>query len=183
LGVARARFALLTGDLDAVLRLAKDVTWARQVGRRQQLDMMLLRAVAHHRLGQPDAAAAVLQAALAAARVSGALRPFATVPRPELDAIAARLPGAGLLDAAALRRAPQVFPESVELVRLTTRERLFLEQLATGRSTAQIAQQLYISFNTAKTHVRSLYRKLDANSREEAMARATELGLLGRRPA
>jgi LuxR family maltose regulon positive regulatory protein len=182
LRVGRARLLLLSGDPSGVLQLAKDITWARRVGRRQQMDMMVVQAIAHHRLAQPRAAAEALSAALAAARVSGALRPFATVPRAELDEIAAKAPveATGILDAAALRAATRVFPTRVGLVQLTARERMFLEHLATGAGLAQIAQKLFISLNTAKSHTRSLYRKLEANSREDALRRAAELGLLGR---
>jgi LuxR family maltose regulon positive regulatory protein len=50
--------------------------------------------------------------------------------------------------------------------------------LATGLSRREIGAQLYISLNTVKTHTRELYRKLDATSRAEAVARAEALGLL-----
>jgi LuxR family maltose regulon positive regulatory protein len=42
----------------------------------------------------------------------------------------------------------------------------------------EIADALYVSLDTVKTHLRSIYRKLDATSREEAVARARELRLL-----
>ena len=50
--------------------------------------------------------------------------------------------------------------------------------MATGLSRREICAQLYISLNTVKTHTRELYRKLDATSREDAVARAEALGLL-----
>jgi LuxR family maltose regulon positive regulatory protein len=37
---------------------------------------------------------------------------------------------------------------------------------------------LYVSVNTLKTHLKSLYRKLDATSRHDAVVRSKELGLL-----
>jgi LuxR family maltose regulon positive regulatory protein len=43
---------------------------------------------------------------------------------------------------------------------------------------AQIAATLYISLNTVKTHLRSIYQKLGASSRSEAIERAVELRLL-----
>jgi LuxR family maltose regulon positive regulatory protein len=54
-----------------------------------------------------------------------------------------------------------------------------LRCLATGLSRREIGARLYISLNTVKTHTRELYRKLDATSRAEAVARAETLGLLG----
>ena len=44
----------------------------------------------------------------------------------------------------------------------------------------RVAARLYISLNTVKTHTRELYRKLDATSRADAVARAEALGLLER---
>jgi len=45
-------------------------------------------------------------------------------------------------------------------------------------SLREIAQTLYLSQNTIKTHTRSIYRKLGASSREQAVVRGRELGLL-----
>ena len=49
-------------------------------------------------------------------------------------------------------------------------------------SLREIAQSLYVSQNTVKTHTRSIYRKLGASSREQAVARGRELGLLEQDP-
>jgi LuxR family maltose regulon positive regulatory protein len=53
-----------------------------------------------------------------------------------------------------------------------------LRGLAAGLSRREIGQQLYISLNTVKTHIRELYHKLGASSQAEAVARAEALGLL-----
>jgi LuxR family maltose regulon positive regulatory protein len=47
------------------------------------------------------------------------------------------------------------------------------------RTVREIADALYLSANTIKSHIRAIYRKLGVNSREDATARATALGLLG----
>jgi LuxR family maltose regulon positive regulatory protein len=64
----------------------------------------------------------------------------------------------------------------------TRRERVVLELLAAGLTRAQIAEELGVSVETVKSHVRSLYAKLAADSRESALERATMLGLI-RAPA
>jgi LuxR family maltose regulon positive regulatory protein len=66
---------------------------------------------------------------------------------------------------------------------LTTAELRVLHFLPTHLSFPDIAERLYVSANTVKTHARSVYRKLDASSRGQAVARAREAGLLERRSA
>ena len=44
--------------------------------------------------------------------------------------------------------------------------------LSGGRSEREIGRELYLSFNTVHSHVKSVYRKLGVSSRAEAIARA-----------
>ena len=53
-----------------------------------------------------------------------------------------------------------------------------LRRLAGLESAREIAPELYVSHNTIKTQIRSIYRKLGVATREEAVARARERGLL-----
>ena len=61
---------------------------------------------------------------------------------------------------------------------LTTAELRLLPLLSTHLSFREIAQRFFVSRNTVKTQAISVYRKLNASSRSEAIARATELGLV-----
>jgi len=61
---------------------------------------------------------------------------------------------------------------------LSERELAVLRLLAGRLSQREIAAELYVSFNTVKSHTRSIFRKLGVASRSEAVARARELGLL-----
>ena len=61
---------------------------------------------------------------------------------------------------------------------LTTREQVVLRYLASSLSNAEIAAELYVSVNTVKSHQRTLYRKLAADGRRDAVRRARELHLL-----
>ena len=61
---------------------------------------------------------------------------------------------------------------------LTAAELRLLPLLTTHLSFREIAERLFVSRNTVKTQAISVYRKLDASSRSEAIARATELGLV-----
>jgi PAS domain S-box-containing protein len=65
--------------------------------------------------------------------------------------------------------------------RLTPRQNQVLHLLARGHSTAQIAQELHLSIDTVRNHIRRMLRALDAHSRIEALAVAHRDGIL-RRP-
>jgi DNA-binding NarL/FixJ family response regulator len=61
---------------------------------------------------------------------------------------------------------------------LTPRQNEVLHLLAHGRSTAQIAEELHLSTDTVRNHVRRMLRALGAHSRIEALAVAHRDGLL-----
>ena len=61
---------------------------------------------------------------------------------------------------------------------LTDRELAVLEYLPGRRKNQEIAAELYVSVNTLKSHLRNIYRKLDVADRDEAVTKATEIGLL-----
>ena len=63
---------------------------------------------------------------------------------------------------------------------LTPAEHRVLELLPTHLTTASLADRLFLSQATVKAHLRAIYRKLEATTREEAVERARELGLLKR---
>jgi LuxR family transcriptional regulator, maltose regulon positive regulatory protein len=73
----------------------------------------------------------------------------------------------------ALRRALHVPP----MVPLTARERAVLRLLPTQRSFDEIAEDLTVSANTVKTHVRAIYAKLGVTRRRDAVSVALERGL------
>ena len=61
---------------------------------------------------------------------------------------------------------------------LSDREAEVLRYLPTIMSNADIASELFVSVNTVKTHVKSIYRKLGATRRQDAVRRARQLRLL-----
>ncbi|MCW6006699.1 LuxR C-terminal-related transcriptional regulator, partial [Micromonospora sp. CPCC 205371] len=61
---------------------------------------------------------------------------------------------------------------------LTDRELSVLRYLPTMRSNTEIGNDLYVTVNTIKAHLKALYRKLEVTNRREAVARARELGLI-----
>ncbi len=61
-------------------------------------------------------------------------------------------------------------------VRLTGRERDVLEQLATGKTTKEIARVLFVGEETVKTHLSTVYQKLGVTDRVQAVASALRRG-------
>ena len=61
---------------------------------------------------------------------------------------------------------------------LSERELAVLRLLSTPMSQREIGETLFVSLNTVKSHVKSIFRKLDATSRGEAVERAHERGLV-----
>jgi LuxR family transcriptional regulator, maltose regulon positive regulatory protein len=61
---------------------------------------------------------------------------------------------------------------------LSERQQAILGYLPTMMSNQEIADELSISVNTVKTHLKVIYRKLDVPGRREAVLRARDLGLM-----
>jgi DNA-binding CsgD family transcriptional regulator len=108
----------------------------------------LLGTIARDTLGDPDAAGRALQRALDLAEPDQVLFPFVSDPPPD------------------------------HLETLTHGETRVLHYLPTNLSAREIADELYLSVNTVKTHQRHLYQKLGARSRTQAVEQARALGLL-----
>lgn len=174
-----ARLDLMTGKPESAAEKATSALWSSSSGPRDRIEMLLLRAVARLRSGDDARAWADAVEAVDAARPHGHLRPFATVPREELTMLTRDVPALGpildLLDAAGV--AP-IYPERADIVRLTDRERIVLEKISAGLPLTDVATTLYVSVNTVKTQLRSAYRKLGVDNRQDAVARVLDDDLL-----
>ncbi len=69
-------------------------------------------------------------------------------------------------------------PEADTPDHFTLREIEILRLIAEGLTNREIAERICLSENTVKTYIQSLYQKLDAHNRIEAVMRATKWGLL-----
>jgi LuxR family maltose regulon positive regulatory protein len=178
--VPLARLSLLSGDEAGAIAIANDFGSLHTAPPRLTVAMLVIKAIAHHRMRQPATATATLGNAISAARANHLRRPFATVARDELLEIAEGLrPDAReFLDHPALRAVESPYPAQLDLVHLTERERLILIRLATGERVHEVAAHLFLSYNTVRTYLRQIYKKLAANSREQAVARARAYGLI-----
>ena len=69
-------------------------------------------------------------------------------------------------------------PEQLQTLGISKREYEVLLLIAEGRSNREIADQLFVTESTIKTHVSNILLKLDAKRRTEALVRARELNLI-----
>jgi LuxR family maltose regulon positive regulatory protein len=176
-----------TGALGLLGRL---LTEAETCGRRgTAIEILVLQALAHRAQGNSAAGFDALGRALTLAAPEGYVRTFVDEGEPMRDllrhAVAARI------SRAYARRLLTAFEErshslsasqtaaSARLVEpLTAREVETVGLVAAGKTNQEIADQLVISLPTVKRHIANLYGKLGVGHRTEAVARATELGLL-----
>ena len=131
------------------------------------------------RLSNRPAARQALQAALGHAEPMDLLRPFAFAGQGLRALLVDQLGGARDPEAfafrclAARRRVSQrAAPE------LSAREHDVLAQLVSLSNLGEIADELDVSVNTVKSHVRAIYGKLGVNTRRTAVLTALERGLL-----
>ncbi|MFE9680255.1 LuxR C-terminal-related transcriptional regulator [Streptomyces sp. NPDC006285] len=181
-GIARARLA--AGRPAAAVAALDGLRPEGVAGPAVTVRATLVRAQAADAAGDRATTHRLVARALREARGERLRRPFVEAGPwigPVLDAPPLRALSAGWLTPAAPRRpeprpGKRLCPQPVE--ELSGREREVLQRLAQMMSTEEIAADLYVSVNTVKTHLKSVYRKLAVNRRGEAVRRARELRLL-----
>ncbi|MEJ8851813.1 LuxR C-terminal-related transcriptional regulator [Variovorax rhizosphaerae] len=199
LALAQARWQIAFGDahaaiamLDAEIRSA--IEGARH---RRALKLRVLRALALHRAGDAMAALDAMGAALQAASQEGFMRLIldegpAVGPLIQGIAVSTRTQSARgdpiladylqrLLQAMGPLAPPDIdtpAPGSQLAEPLTRKEIHVLQLLAEGYSNSAMAEKLFVSESTVRTHLRSINLKLDAKSRTQAVAIARKVGVI-----
>ncbi|MCF1594277.1 LuxR C-terminal-related transcriptional regulator [Streptomyces muensis] len=173
---AEARARVAAGDGERALRILDALPESRDQGPAVDVWLLLTRAQVLEARGDSPAAEGLVLRALAAARPHQLRRPFLEA-GPWLGRLLRRPALARehtwLTGTLAPHRAQPPPPEP-----LSAREQDVLERLAQLMSTEEIAADLHLSVNTVKTHLKSIYRKLAATRRGEAVRHARDLGLL-----
>ncbi|RCK68357.1 hypothetical protein DT076_17120 [Desertihabitans brevis] len=174
-----AHLLLAGGRVQRAAEVSDPRHWPPGTTRRQQLLMLIAHAGAQYRLGRTSAAVAALRQAvnLTGHRSDSHLFAFAVMDRYALVTLADQVPELAPVLTALQERAqlPALdFPE----VRLTPRETVVLQYLAGGLDIARISEALYVSPSTVKNQRKSIYRKLGAANRQQALETASRLGLL-----
>lgn len=171
-----ARLLLMFREYRSAQLLAEAVL-AEGAGPRTRVEMLLVQAEALQRLKSGRAATIRLNARQLA-EANELITPFmltiAGHPAPHATASE----DGETTTAAASAKVEPLFSEAAMAAQLTQRERIVLDRLQSTASLEYIARSLVVSINTVKTQTRSIYRKLGANSREEAVRIAYDLGLL-----
>lgn len=83
------------------------------------------------------------------------------------------------LETVTISAAEPEYSQMLEAYPLTERELEVLQLIVDGHSNAAIAEKLYITVGTVKTHVRNILNKLCADDRTQAAVRALRAGLVG----
>ena len=190
-----ARVYVAQGKLEEALRLLGRLLSAAHAGGRvgSMIEILTLQALILQAEGDVTRAASILGQALSLAEPEGYVRMFVDEGAP-LAALLRRLPsdevsphyvGRLLLILHQSSRDNQLpleatIPKVGQTLSepLSERELEVLRLVASGRSNREIARELYVSLATVKTHINNTYRKLGANSRTRAVARARDLNLV-----
>lgn len=180
--LARAHLAMDQPQLVASLL---DPLLASPTFRVQTIEALILTAVASGQLHQTTAALDAFTKAVDLAEPDGIIRPFVTAWSPVSALLTQHRRVVGRhLDfthdiASAITPEPEresAQPTMVE--HFTDRELLVLRYLPTMLKASEIAADLFLSVHTVKTHLRSIYRKLDVTTRKDAVDRARDLNLI-----
>jgi LuxR family transcriptional regulator, maltose regulon positive regulatory protein len=180
--LTRALSDRITGDLDSSSAVAlESIADGRTVALlpETRVEALVLRAGIAFDDGGNGVARRLLESAVTQGRRLGAVRPFAFVDEPtrrELRRLREQQPGTDDF----LERIAAVSAVSRPAVplQISAREADVLALLPSLMSAREIAEELGVSHNTVKTHVRSIYAKLGVSRRREAVRRAQERGLL-----
>jgi LuxR family maltose regulon positive regulatory protein len=164
---------------------------------RMLIEALVLKAVAFERQGDRENALELLLEALKHGQPEGYIRPF-TYDARDIAPILARLQRRGVPQSDGMAEyVEKVAKEcgivitipveqrqpaqavSGDQIQLTSREMEILQLMSLGYSNQKIADKLYVSINTIKTHASNLFDKLEARNRVDALVRARAAGLLG----
>jgi LuxR family maltose regulon positive regulatory protein len=176
--------------LKRILRAAEDANWIHEA-----IKTLILQSIAMSALGNHPGAQQALIRALKLAQPGGYVRIFIDEGPPIVRLLGQLQEQAEVGEYAehllAASESQQEMVEQREMVPLSIpqktsvaptgglseREMEVLRLLKTGMTSKEIADSLFIATSTTRSHLKSIYRKLDVHSRLEAIQRAEDLGL------
>ncbi len=201
--ITQARILIASGSeesLESATGLLREIRQVSEACRftGQTIEVAVLQALAMDKLGRPEEALKALEEAVALSGTYGWIRPFLEAGTP-LVGLLKRLirknvavDFIGKLLAAFRDREQSLAPHASDGVRvpapslqrqplvgsLTDRELEVLELAAQRFSNKEIAEKLFISIETVKSHLKSVYQTLNAGNRRQAVTIARSMGIL-----
>ena len=176
--LARASIHLAIGSLTQARRALLAAASANSASLAHPIYRAVLETSIELAEGNRNQALSALSTALSLAEPGRTIRPFlgyAEILRPAFDMFSGHF---GDLEDFA-RQLRELLAAPVPPPALLTRsEQKVLQQLTSGDTTETIAADLFVSVNTVKTHLRGIYRKLDVNTRRDAIRVGRRLGLV-----
>ena len=170
------------GELVEAGKLAGEAAENARLQRRLPIviEALCLEALAGERAGRHRSARSTLEVALELAAPDDIRLTFVELGE-QLEPLASRLHLAydpwSRIASEPSRCRPQEAQRSLLVEPLSDRELEVVAELLSGRSNKEMAEKLFVSTNTVKTHLRNIYGKLGVHSRGQAMAQARALGL------
>jgi LuxR family maltose regulon positive regulatory protein len=164
----------------------------------QMIEILLLQTMACQKQGQTDEALTVLEHAVTLARSGGYIRPFVNLGKQMAELLTRLLQHGKAVDyikrllaafdayesvddrdepLSQSKQQPWIHNQALKNP-LTNRELEILVFLGQGLQNKEIAARLFISPETVKKHASSIYSKLDSHNRQQAVAKAYQLGVL-----
>ncbi len=197
LRVPAARLWLIGGQYERAGHLAGQYTDSMDLLMRERAELRAIAAMAWFAEGQPARGERELRRAAEMCASLGTLTPLVLLPgrfkqvalrlledHPVWDDVAARHGETGVTAQTLRTRAARtrdVFPDEALVVELTRRELHILREIDSGATLQEIAERECRALSTVKKQAQAVYRKLQVNSREQAITRAHELGLFAQR--
>jgi len=182
-----ARVLIAQGKHSDAVSLLKRLLEAAEAAQRGDslIQILALQALALYAQGKTAGAMVVLERTLSLAEPEGYTRVFVDEREPMAELLrhaASRrlMPDYVLRLLAAFGSTITITPSAAQLLVefLTERESEIIRLLAARLSSREIAEELTISANTARTHIKNIYSKLNVHSRAQAIERARALNLL-----
>lgn len=175
--IQRARVALVLGRIDMALDESRRAV-AAGLTSRSEAERLTIELAALLRTAPSTRTARLALQLAAVLEHTGQRLVLALIPRADLERVRRALGDVGREDI--VRNAPtrSLLLSWDEQTSLTEREAVVLDELVHTSSIKVLASTLYVSSNTVKSQVRSIYRKLGVTNREDAIAIARGRGLL-----
>jgi LuxR family maltose regulon positive regulatory protein len=175
--VQRARVALVLGRIDVALDESRRAV-AAGLTSRSEAERLTIELAALLRTAPSTRTAGLALQLAAVLEHTGQRLALALIPRADLERVRRALGDVGREDIVQNVPARSLLLSWDDKTRLTEREAVVLDELVHTSSIKVLASTLYVSSNTVKSQVRSIYRKLGVTNREDAIAIARGRGLL-----